>query len=101
MGSGDVNRNLVYGESHTERKKYDPLYKIDVKVGTKRVIYIGRVKVSIIHPDLLMVSGVKLEGKVEEELDHNGGEELLLNDGQKVEILYPSNSFIEIKKLTQ
>jgi hypothetical protein len=97
MGIGDVGRSMLHGEGHTERKKYDPIYKIDVRVGTKRVIYIGRVGASVIHPNLIKISGVKSDsGK--EELTYDGGEELL-KDGQVVEVSYPSESFVEIKTL--
>lgn len=93
----DIGRNVLSGEGHIERKKYDPIYQIDVKIGTKRVIYIGRAGVSVIHPNLIKVSGVKSDGKLGE-LDQSRGEELL-KDGHVVEVSYPSESFVEIKKL--
>ena len=98
MAVGDVGRSMLHGEGHVERKKYDPIYKIDVKVGTKRVIYIGKAGVSVIHPNLITISGVKSDTK--EELTHSGGEELL-RDGQKLEVSYPSESFVEITKLPE
>jgi len=87
----------TFGDANVERIKYDPLYKIKVKVMTKYVIYIGKLTTSSIHPDLLLVNGIRLDKDVE--LTGAQGRKLMENSPQ-VQVLYPTNSFVELLNLS-
>jgi len=91
---GEVTSNSVFGTSNVARKKYDPIYEINITVEGNSVIYIGRLVSFGVNPNLMTVVGVPIKGK---SIPKNP--EVFLTKEQTFEDTFPIISFNRIRKI--